>query len=84
MTICEGGAAGSFGTTASFSGLILYDVSLDNERRELRPLGAMRSAHACASFCSDPIAPRPPGKNPAPSAPTHQRDHLGGGEHGAA
>jgi len=30
MTICEGGSGGSFGDTTTFSGLILYDVSLDD------------------------------------------------------
>ena len=53
MTVCEGGGDGSYGTSASFSGLFVYRVSLDTGFQRLGAIDHGAKNARCANFWSN-------------------------------
>jgi len=54
ITICEGGSGGgSYGTEMSFSGLLVYDVSLENGFSEIGNVSHLDPCSNCREFCSN-------------------------------
>jgi hypothetical protein len=56
MTICEGGGDGSYGKAPSFSGLLLYRVSLDTGFVPLGRIEHATSGVSCSNFWSHPTS----------------------------
>jgi hypothetical protein len=52
MTICEGGGDGRFGTDLTFSGLLVYDVSVERGFTRLGGVNHGKTGDACSSWWS--------------------------------
>ncbi|MFO0613611.1 MAG: beta-propeller domain-containing protein [Polyangiaceae bacterium] len=52
MTICEGGGDGQYGDTLTFSGLLVYDVSLESGFKKLGGVAHAKEGVSCSTWWS--------------------------------